>query len=67
MRAVAIYVKAGMAYVLGASEPIFVRLEDGDMEEVTVYLADGAEVYEVEEEEVQFQVEEALKEVIGDE
>lgn len=50
MIAISIYVKGGVAWVMGGSESnemIHVRLEDADCGEVSYYELHGAEVYEV--------------------
>lgn len=47
MIAVSIYVKGGVAWVIGSSEPVAVRLEDADNGETVYYKSDGLEVYEI--------------------
>lgn len=47
MRAVHIYVKGGVAWVLGGSKGITIKLEDADNGETVYYGVEGAEVYEL--------------------
>lgn len=48
MIAISIYVKGGVAWVLGCSEGVNVKLEDADSGEISYLAVNGAEVYEIE-------------------
>ena len=61
MIALSICVKGGVAYVLGGSEGIAVKLEDADSGEITYYRVDGAEVYEIDNQFTILAIENELK------
>lgn len=63
---IAIQVIGGVVYVLGATKPCLIRLEDTDNGETTVYHCQGGTaVYAVEDEDVQFEVEKSLEEILN--
>lgn len=61
MIAISIYVKGGVAWVLGGSEGVNVKLEDADSGEIAYYQVEGAEVYEIESQTVINLIDEELK------
>lgn len=61
MIAISIFVKGGVAYVLGGSEGVAVKLEDADNGETAYYQVDGAEVYETDNQFIISAIENELK------
>jgi hypothetical protein len=61
MIAVSIYVKGGVAWVMGGSEGVAVKLEDADNGETAYYQVNGAEVYEAEGQVIIDMIEDELK------
>lgn len=60
MIALSIYVKSGVAYVLGGSEGIGVRLEDADNGETVYFQVNGQEVYETDNQFIIMAIEQEL-------
>lgn len=61
MIAISIVVTGGVAYVMGGSEGVAVKLEDTDNGETAYYQVNGAEVYEAEGQIIIDMIEDELK------